>query len=364
MTPVEKVSIGGYPFTLEQDAMFIVRRYLSELQEHYSSREGGSEIMEGIEERFAEHLMERCGRDGVASVDTVNAIIDILGRPEAIEGETPEDSSQAKGETSSEGGDSAPRQETSRGEGRTSRKKLFRDIDGKMISGVCSGLASYFDVSVAIMRLIFVAISVLIMAYLAENGTSDVFAILSPIVLYVVLAVCIPPAKTVSDRCQLRGEDGTVRDIEKNVQEIATDIQDAVGKIGKGDAWKDFGTLGGKILGVLLLVIGVAGGFFIGVVTLGGEIFGTGELYRRVLVELSNLSPSLVGVTTLFWVRMIILLVAFLPFLWCLYEGLKLLCGFRSPRWHPGLVILILWLVALTACAVLTLVCIIPYDLP
>ena len=81
MTEVEKVSIGGYAFTLEKEAYAIVKQYLDELEAHYSQREGGVEVMEGIEERMAELLYEKCADDGVASVAQINEIIATLGKP-------------------------------------------------------------------------------------------------------------------------------------------------------------------------------------------------------------------------------------------------------------------------------------------
>ena len=80
MTDVQKVSIGGYAFTLEVEAYKIVKEYLDELNAHYAELEGGSEVMEGIEERMAELLYEKCADDGVASVAEVREILDILGR--------------------------------------------------------------------------------------------------------------------------------------------------------------------------------------------------------------------------------------------------------------------------------------------
>ena len=53
MKEVERVSIGGYAFTLDKDASMEADRYLKELESHYLAQEGGREIMEGIEERMA-----------------------------------------------------------------------------------------------------------------------------------------------------------------------------------------------------------------------------------------------------------------------------------------------------------------------
>ena len=59
MKPVEYVSIGGYVFSLENDACEAAKQYLSELETFYSKVESGSEVMEGIEERMSELLLEQ-----------------------------------------------------------------------------------------------------------------------------------------------------------------------------------------------------------------------------------------------------------------------------------------------------------------
>lgn len=37
-------------------------------------------------------------------------------------------------------------------------KKLYRNIDNKMLSGVCSGIADYFDIDPTIVRLVWLAL--------------------------------------------------------------------------------------------------------------------------------------------------------------------------------------------------------------
>ena len=85
MKQVDKVSIGGYAFTMESEAAHAARIYLEQLGDYYKS----SEVMEGIEERMAELLLEKTPSEGVVDLATVNGIIEILGRPERIEAEEP-----------------------------------------------------------------------------------------------------------------------------------------------------------------------------------------------------------------------------------------------------------------------------------
>jgi phage shock protein C len=60
-------------------------------------------------------------------------------------------------------------------------KKLYRSSKQRMIAGVCGGLAEYFDMDVNIMRLLFVAISLL--------------SVLVPMVIFYIIAWIIIPEK-------------------------------------------------------------------------------------------------------------------------------------------------------------------------
>ena len=42
------------------------------------------------------------------------------------------------------------------GENKMATKKLYRNPNGQMLAGVCSGLAEYLDIDLVIVRLIFV----------------------------------------------------------------------------------------------------------------------------------------------------------------------------------------------------------------
>ena len=69
MKPVEHVSIGGYVFSLEEDACAAARKYLEELGSFYSKVESGAEVMEGIEERMSELLLEKAGQGSIECVE-------------------------------------------------------------------------------------------------------------------------------------------------------------------------------------------------------------------------------------------------------------------------------------------------------
>ena len=170
MTEIEKVSIGGYAFTLEKAASEEVGKYLKNLEAHYLGKPGGKEIMEGIEERMAELLLERCGRNGVATMADIQSLIGILGRPERIEADDPE-----------------PEQAQAR-----PQKKLYRDLENKRIAGVCAGLGNYFNFDVVAMRIIFCVITLALFFTGADEGVWS----LSGFAAYAILWLAMPAART------------------------------------------------------------------------------------------------------------------------------------------------------------------------
>ena len=176
MTEIEKVSIGGYAFTLEKAAAEEVGQYLKNLEAHYLGKPGGKEIMEGIEERMAELLLERCGRGRVATMADIQSLIGILGRPERIEADDPEPSeAQAK-----------------------PQKKLYRDLENKKIAGVCAGLGNYFNFDVVAIRIIFCVIALALLFGGIDDGAWSLLGF----VAYGILWLAMPAARTAQERWQ------------------------------------------------------------------------------------------------------------------------------------------------------------------
>lgn len=351
MKEVERVSLGGYAFTLDADAAALAGEYLGELERHYGGREGGAEILEGIEERMAELLHEKCGRDGVVSRAAIEGIIAIMGRPEEIaeEGDSPV-------EPAKDGNPESPRQ----------KRKLFRDVSDKVVAGVCSGLGAYFQTDKVFFRLLFaIGTAVTFFGIGWHKGFSVSLQLIFP-VLYVILWICMPPAKTVRQRWEQRGEDGTILGIQQRVESGAGEMGEAIRSVGQSNAWGEIGRILEKIIGVLLLVVGF-GGLFAGGVALFGSgalshqgwiggnrgFLGLGQLYDEGMRELYDEAPAIADALMQPWVQGVLILVVLLPFLGILYGALQMLFGFKSPKWHPGLVIFILWLMSIIAAGIL-----------
>lgn len=85
-------------------------------------------------------------------------------------------------------------------------RRLFRDTDTAKIGGVGSGLAAYLNIDVTLVR-------VLLLAGLFAGGFT--------FILYIILWIVMPEAKTVSEKMQMRGDAVTLSGIDSNLRNSA-----------------------------------------------------------------------------------------------------------------------------------------------
>jgi phage shock protein PspC (stress-responsive transcriptional regulator) len=333
MKEIERVSIGGYAFTLEKDAAVTVERYLKDLEAHYLGQEGGKEIMEGIEERMAELLLERCGTGRVAGVADIQGIIDILGRPERIEADDPEPE--------------RPQEKP--------QKKLYRDLENKRVAGVCAGLGNYFNIDIALIRIVFAVIAIALFFGGADEGIWSLLGF----VAYGVLWLAMPPARTAQERWAMKGEKGTLEDIQRNVRNGLQEMGDVarqgareIGDAVRGPKGSEFGKILLIAIGIAFLLSGVSGLASVSVLSLAGN--GTLHLpLNTFLSELYEEAPIFYDMLDTPWILVLAILAVVLPLIGLIYLGIRFIFGFKAPSWKPGLVILVLWLVILVVLAVL-----------
>ena len=327
MKTTEQISVGGYAFILEQDASQALGKYIAELESHYLQQEGGKEIMEGIEERVAELLLDKCGNGRVGTLEHVQAVIDVVGRPERIEADDPVAEAPA---------------------GEKPRKRLFRDLAHKSLGGVCSGLATYLDIEVSWLRIGFI---VLTLINFFGGIRSGMWSLTVP-GIYCILWLAMPAARTAQDRWAMSGESGTADEIRRNVQSGIREMGDTAREVAHSDFFKQFGRIFLIIIGLVLLITGTSGLASISVLSLKGvDLFGVP--YMEFMDELADHAPVFLDLMNTTWVMVLVALAVILPFVGILYGGIQMIFGFKSPSWKPGLVIFVLWLIILVVLGVL-----------
>lgn len=218
-------------------------------------------------------------------------------------------------------------------------KKLFRNPKDKVIGGVCSGIAQFFNSESWIIRLIFIAPIIIGVATSNSNfglfnshHFSHTFFSLS-FLCYIVLMFIIPVAKTNTDYMLLKGEPINLSSIQHSttMQNVHNENQSGINKFLKVIAY--------FIIGVLLLImiptaIGILFAFVysyniadIILFTTTNKIFAFSTILffialpvasiiiwviRKIIGAKKNkmITASLIGLNILGWVSLMFLIVA------------------------------------------------------
>lgn len=334
------VNISGIVFHIEVDAYDTLKNYLSKIKSNFSNSEEREEIMHDIESRIAElfgNMMNE--KNEVIKSSDVEKIIAIMGKPEQYVTENEEEEEKV----------SYTQEPAAKGD-----KKLFRNTDDRLLGGVCSGLSAYIGVDTVWIRLFFVAALFLGFGFL----------------MYIILWIVMPAAKTASDKLKMNGEPINVHNIGKKFEEEANKVADNLKNMNSKDFTKKVGSgleklfsaiatiltsifkIIGKIIGILFLIIGT----FMLVVLLG-MLFGTNEMIsitndgvftinshdflNLIFVSPNQMHLAIIGV---------ILLIG-APILTLIYLAIKLLFKIKS-HYSIGLILFIMFIVGASICGI------------
>ena len=225
MKEITRIHLAKTAFSVEIDAKKSLEKYLNSIQKNMRA---DAEAMREIEARMVEILAERgVMKEGVISDDDVLAIKNQMGEPrDFADGDSPVDNDLDGG-----GSESKP------------EKQLMRDTDNAIIDGVCAGVAAYFNINPLWIRLIAIVLS------FATFGTT--------VLIYVVMWLSMPPARTASDKLRMRGKPVTLAALKKSSAD-----ENSTTPVGKTPIAKFFQYFVGVI--VLLTTLAVLFGLIVG----------------------------------------------------------------------------------------------------
>ena len=308
MKRTEKFNIGGFAFTVEEDAAILLKEYIGSISSEFENDSSAGEICADIEERIGELLSEQCGKERLVTAEMVERVKAVMG--------------EFGKEQEPGGGDLAGQQMKS------VRKRLFRDIDHRFLGGVFSGFAAYFDMDVAIFR---IGYSLLLMLNLFINAGWCENAGPILVLAYFVLWICIPAAGTVEQKCQMMGKPIAVSEFKGKAQPQSQPS-------GTPPAVSTLGRILLVILGIWLVLSGC------------GNLIGCGciDMIRHAALVSIDDPDALRAVSMVFngnTFVFLILSVAFLS-LWKIYAGALLIFNLKAPKWRPGLILFVLFLIS------------------
>jgi phage shock protein PspC (stress-responsive transcriptional regulator) len=279
------IHLGKQQFTIEEDAYQRLNNYLKSLESSFNNEDGTIEIMEDIEMRCAELLSQQTanGQQVVTSTN-VDAAIKSLGHPEEINDAT---SDENMTKTVHDSQQNEPTNQS---------KRLFRDVENGSIAGVCTGLGNYLNVDPIIIKIIFIILLVL--------GFS--------VLIYIVLWIVVPNAKTPADKLKMKGKAVTVDAIKEEIENAANRFEKSAHSFARkvdqkgnelSNRFENIGLVIGKLFGIIFIFISFVW-LVVFVLLLSGNIEVipiTGDYHYTSLKSLLALALPVSQTFQLFW---------------------------------------------------------------
>ncbi len=158
MKKVININFQGRVVPIEETAYDLLKQYTDSLRIYFSNEEGRDEIINDIESRIGELFQDKI-KNGATCItdDDINGIINNIGRPQELA-----DADDTSGNKSYTGTNQQQYQQANYS---STNKKLYRDANNKVLGGVCSGIAAYFNIEPIIIRLVFIFSGIGFFAY-------------------------------------------------------------------------------------------------------------------------------------------------------------------------------------------------------
>ncbi len=179
MRKVITIDLNGQHYQLDEEGYDGLRAYLDHAEARLGADPDRAEIIRDLEQSIGEKFLRYLGPEkSVVAAGEVGQILQEIGPVDAADaGAAPAGGTTASSNT----GASAP------------VKRLYLIQQGAMISGLCNGIAAYLHVDTTFVRIAFIALAVMEMAYFDRP----------PVLiggLYVALTFVVPYSKPFAER--------------------------------------------------------------------------------------------------------------------------------------------------------------------
>lgn len=200
MNEVTRIRLGRIAYDIDINAKKELEKYSRAIRKSLGQ---DSDVYDDIEIRMTEILADQGIQAGeVITLNEVLAIESQLGQP----GDFASDSNNSGAEADTD--NSEPHTKTT--------KKYYRDVDHALAGGVLAGLSAYTGIDVTILRLIFVGLCFI------SFGTF--------FLVYIIVWMVAPPALTVGEKLEMRGEPVDLASI---IEESSSRLGDEIGRAGR-----------------------------------------------------------------------------------------------------------------------------------
>jgi len=199
------INIGNTIIHIEESAYELLKAYLNEVKQHFANHADDLEIVTDIENRIAELLFEQLEEQKKQVVDTanVNFVIAQMGRVQDFD--------------TVEEGEEEPVVNTAY-QYQITDKKLYRDMDERVIAGVCAGIAHYLNFEARWIR-----IAAILSVFIGGSG----------LLVYALLWIIMPKAKSRIEKMEMKGEPANLQGFQKNLDEELLAVKERLTEVNK-----------------------------------------------------------------------------------------------------------------------------------
>jgi phage shock protein PspC (stress-responsive transcriptional regulator) len=156
MKKVININFQGRILPIEEMAYENLKQYIESLRTYFEQEEGKDEIINDIECRVAELCEDRLKKGAVCITEQdIDLIITSIGRPADFEAQDGFEANTTTNTTSNAGTNQAQSNTQHAGEP-TYQKRLYRDEQNKVLGGVCAGIANYLNLDPIIIRVLWI----------------------------------------------------------------------------------------------------------------------------------------------------------------------------------------------------------------
>ena len=323
------INLAGFFFHIDEDAYKQLQDYLEAIKRSMQNEENTNEIMSDIESRIAELFSERITSDQqVISSKIVDEIINIMGQPEDYNIDDNGEGTQSDGY-------------------KNRTKRLFRDKDNAFVGGVSAGLGHFFGIDPIWVRLFWILL---------------IFGFGTGLLLYALLWIFVPPAKTTAEKLSMMGKPIDITTIEQQVKEGVGNVKNHFDKVAEkvkqhesvlqtksksffeklGVLIKSLVEVAIKLIGTLFIISGILAMLS---VVISFFAFGVSGIYLPGIEIDSIFNTSSIP---LWVISLVVMIVAIVPLLFIVMMGLKLVGTKFNPLNKTIMITLIvLWITAL-----------------
>jgi len=250
MDKTVSISLGGFSFIMDENAYAKLRTYLQDVSNSLRGTEGIEDIIEDVEIRISELFRERIKYREVVNNDDVDFVIATMGHPDQYKVEE-EDFEEGNTSTNSSS-------YTNSTYGPQNKKRLFRDPDDKIITGLSAGLAHYLGLDPWAVRATWLVLGIL--------GLFTGVSFLLVVFCYFVMLIFVPKAQSTSEKLQMYGKPANIETLKKNVEQAGDAVVSGGRELSNklGGAFGVFGKMLLWFIGFLILCTGIGliiGGF-------------------------------------------------------------------------------------------------------